>query len=154
MTSLFKPEAPIEEVISDAGKLSNSFKKTDYVIIFAGIKNILQDRKVDQNKLNKICNGLKNTNVIFIGATYCANRVILNKFVYNFNVNLVKTTRNYSDMQYIETNRILNKGQIINKKLELKHASKVLLWEHIYSAFIINKFVNYKNLKYIETDSN
>ena len=93
--------------------------------------------------------------MIFIGATYCANRNILNKFVYKFNVSLVKISRKYSNVQYVETNRILNNAQLVNRRLDLKYVFKKLVFEHINSTIITNMCINYDNLTLIkcrETD--
>ncbi|KAJ8964701.1 hypothetical protein NQ314_004693 [Rhamnusium bicolor] len=64
--SHFKPNAYMEDVVENADKLCRNYDKFDYVIILASIKNLLNGRKVDFEKLRSTLNTLHNTNVIFL----------------------------------------------------------------------------------------
>lgn len=151
VSSFFKPNAAFEEVTSSATAMCTNFTKSDHVIIFAGIANVLRGKPLNILKLTNLLMGLKNTNVSIVSCTYCRNRNFLNKFIYEFNVNLVKAERKFDHVRYIETNRVLNREGIYNYKPYLNYTTKNIILKSIYTDHIRNKFINYENLKEVMT---
>lgn len=154
VSSFFKPNATFEEVTSNIHKMGGTFTKMDHIIIFAGITNVLRGKKFDTQKLNNILMRLNNTNVTILSCTYCRNRNILNKFIYEYNVNLVKAARKFNHVRYFETNRILKNENVYNYKPELNYITKKTIFNNVFTEHIRNKYINYDNIIEVVSDVN
>lgn len=132
--------------------MSKNLGKKDYVIIFAGTLNAVRGRSLSEYNIKTVLKDLQNTNVILVGAAFHKTRQILNKFIYEMNNTLFSIASSYDHINYVDANHILNNATSeIFYRNELKYIAKKLIFNDIYNKFVINEYINYSNLRVIET---
>lgn len=149
ISAFYKPNARFEDVVSNLTEMGKDLGKADHIIVFAGTINALRGTAVDEIRLRNIFNGLKNTNISIIGIPYCKNRLILNRFIFDINLKLAALARTLENVRYIDTNKFLSNNGLVNYSPAVKYITKKAIIESIYDKIIVNKFINYSNLKQI-----
>jgi len=131
VTSFFKPNAFFDEVLDVIPKACRDFTSDDHIFIFAGTSDVLKGKKIDLNKVTKLLTDLYHTNVTLLGTTYCQGRTILNSFMFDFNCNLVRLSRSFMHVNYVETNKILRNANFKNYSPVLSYAAKKIILKSV-----------------------
>ena len=131
VSCFYKPNALIEDVVTDCAKLTKTYNKNDHIIILAGVNNIIRGRNMKTAFLNNLLAGLNYTNVIIMGVPYVHRRDILNKLCYNFNTLIFTEACKFDNVKYIDPNIIFQWENYINKKLELTYGAKQKLFRNV-----------------------
>ncbi|KAK9738219.1 hypothetical protein QE152_g10089 [Popillia japonica] len=137
-TSIVKPNGLFEYVVEDIGNLTNSFTRTDYVIILAGTNNALRGVKLNEVTLKQTFINLKHTNAIVLGVPYWKNRVVLNKFAYDINLQLYnEIIRTSPSSMFVETSSVL--GSYIRNGLHINYKEKFDLTRNLCDILTKNE---------------
>lgn len=129
-----KPNAKLEDVISNIDSLSADMDKHDYVIIMAGNNDILKGTSIKKDNLNKCLNNLKHTNSIVCSIPFSKNKPILNHLVYEANVILYEAAKNHNkDVWFFDVNKILKFHHFQIHGIHLNNNGKITL-----CRFLIN----------------
>ena len=142
VSAVFKPNALFLDVVKDLPKMCKKFNFDDHIFVIGGTADCLKGKCVDKNKLFSILSELKHTNVTLLSTTYCQNRLVLSKFMYDFNCVLFKTSGCFHNVNYVETNRILQESSVSNYYLNLTYFVKKV----IIDCTVQQTFVNNNNL--------
>lgn len=153
--NIFKPNAEFEEVIKDVATSTKDFNEKDYVVVFAGSNNALNNNTININTLRNALNNLKGTNVVLISIPYwCNGNKTINNNIYYLNCEIFKEIKsNYSDIRFIDSNCILKTNCYTQYGLHLNKRGKYKLLRYIFDCIkkdsnVINS-INYNNLKVI-----
>lgn len=135
VSTIFKPNATLEVVLSDVFKLTTDFTKNDYIVIIGGANNALKGNIINQDFLRNLKQPLAKTNTLLLSVPYWYGRNILNNIIYNINCNLYKTLHQY--LKYVDINGIVSRTDYTRHGLHLNHRGKMNIFNYI--AKIINK---------------
>lgn len=83
-------KVPTETLVNQFAPLSRNFTKNDFVVLFSGMVNALQGKIIDDSCWDTISEISIRTNLIIVTPPYCANRGVLNNFIYKFNLDIRK----------------------------------------------------------------
>lgn len=153
VTSFIKHNALLDQIVEDALNLTNGYGKEDYVIIMGGLTNTLKGVTVDQSVSAMLKNISEYTNVVVMTVPLWKNRIILNKFINEYNIRLhfeLCVNNEKSDLlTYLNVNAILSNKSfyVIRKRLLMKYYGKVRLMKYI--KMLIYKQLTEKEQKII-----
>lgn len=151
VSSFFKPNSTLSNVLNDLHLLCNDFTKEDHVVIIAGTIDALKGHCPRSNDVIGCLKKLENTNVCLIGTAFCEQRNILNNFMYDINSVFAQCASTYDYVSYLDCNRVFKMKVYRKFSLFLKYSAKCLIFKHYVSYFLVNPFVDYNNLTVIPT---
>ena len=107
-TSIFKPGATMEQVLRNVGSLASDFSRDDFVVVVAGMNNVLDTYQTNFKSINSRLLQLKHTNVIITSVPYTRSNRLLNDAIYNFNCRLYDNMhRIKKDIMYVDVNNVI-----------------------------------------------
>lgn len=127
ISSIVKPNATLDQVISDLDSLTKTFSKKDFVIIIGGTNNALFNKEITNNtflNMNKIS---KKTNIILYSIPHWLNNWKANKSIFHQNNKIQNIIRRNSDIVYIDSNRYMSSHDYTSHGLHLNHKGKLKL---------------------------
>lgn len=142
VTSFLKPNALFEEVLNVIPKACSDFNFNDHIFILAGTSDVLKDKKVNKDQICKLLTSLYRTNVTIFSTTYCHGRVVLNDLMYKFNCDLVRISKCFSHVKYIETNKILKDANVTNFYPTVGYRNKKIILKSVLFSTILYLSVN------------
>lgn len=150
VSSLFKPNARVEDVILDMKTLCCNYTSFDHVIVLAGSVNARRGCSVVSEIVEDTLKTVTNTNVYILGVPFAGNRRVLNNFAYNINDRLYNIAHKFSHVKFVDINYILHNENITSSSIHLNYKMKQLVLGHLIENVLLNTSINYNNLKYIQ----
>lgn len=136
--SVFKPNALLEDVVSDIHKLTTNFSKSDFVFIIAGTNDVLKGKTLNKNALSKCFKLSQKTNVIFVSVPYVKNRNILNKLIYDYNCSIKQEIKNsVLKMYFLNINNYIRSDHYTDQGIHLNKRGKFIM------CSVIKKFLEF-----------
>jgi len=161
VSSLFKPNASFEGVVKDLRAITNDFGRNDFVVIMAGVNDILKSRRLTKQKILDVLKVLSNTNTIIISIPFCPRRHVLNNFIFEANLTLYEAiaSANHHNVFFVDSNSVIDFGGMTREGLHLNRSGKWLLFQCVSKLILQNhphnlSTVCHDNLIYITTSDN
>lgn len=133
ITSIFKPNATLEDVLEDLAKLVTDFSKRYYVIIMGSSNNALNSKKIDVEFLENIKLILRKTNTVWLSVPYWHGQQDLNQFIYKINCLLYNSVSTCEYVNFIDVNSIIINTDYTQHGLHLNGRGKHKIFNHILS---------------------
>lgn len=126
--SIFKPNAPFGNVVTDVNLLSKNFTKKDYILIIGGSNNYYKQSAKLINEYKKVIDNCNHTNVIFctIPFNYCKNSTVNNAIQF-INSSLLKLNTQSTNSKFIDINLYLGRNAFTKHGLHLNTKGKNIL---------------------------
>lgn len=132
ITSIVKHNARMENISENIEQLTKHFTKKDFVIVSGGVRNALTDSKISEvvySRLSLIC---KYTNLIVLSIPLWRNRVVLNRFIDQINIQLFEFIQaQASGHTFININSFLGSSSFNVLGNKTKYRAKLQIGERI-----------------------
>ena len=158
--SIFKPGATMEEVLEDVGRLCAGFSYGDYVVVMAGLNNVLRNVAPNFKVINRRLMQARRTNIILATIPYCSRDAELNTSIYSYNSMFYNyiTSNIKKSFLYLDVNTVIRSNDIVRNSIHLNKNGIYKLYKCVCSnmqAFKpnINSFVNFNNLIELQTEN-
>lgn len=141
VSSIFKPNAMFNEVVQDLRALTADFDKQDYVIVMAGINDILSFHQITRKKLENVLRILTHTNIVFVSIPYWPGRRVLNNIIYQANSNIYNEIMAASPghtVFFVDVNYLIDFTHMTRSGLHLRFSGKHLVFNYISDIINFN----------------
>lgn len=153
VTTLFKPNATIKNVISNIHQLTSNFTLNDHVIIMAGSNDVLNNTTVDTNFIKNSLDTINHTNTIIVGAFFRQNYFNHNFKTCELNAFFKNISNSLKNSQFIEPNTIINYSDMTSFGLHLNKNGKHKLMKCV-ANYIHNPTTSHVCLDLNQSDTN
>ncbi|KAK4878180.1 hypothetical protein RN001_010686 [Aquatica leii] len=158
--NIFKPNALLEDVISDVKKLTREFTSNDYVVIIGGSNNAIMGARMNVKQISTKLRELMNKiNIVIMSTPYWHNckENWVNEVIQQNNSKLysyLSGSGSQDNFRYIDVNSELATRDFTKHGLHMNSAGKVKLLKRLIQKTnnftpCSNKFVNVDNLVYV-----
>lgn len=149
VNSIFKPNAKINEIITDVKNLTKKFNFNDFVIIIGGANDFMY--KTNPHTFSKtfrdIRNSLNYTNVIISSIPYNIKFGSLNNSIYKLNKYLSNLCEDNFNFYFFDINSITNLKLYTNDNTHINYKGKKLIVTSLIN--VINSIIHTNSLNTI-----
>lgn len=156
VSSLFKPNATFDNVTKEAQAFTCDFGSSDYVLIMAGINDILQFQQITKEKISHLLSVLQHTNTFVLSIPYWQGRDVLNNLIFEANNNIYRAVNDVEASQsakFIDVNSLINYSHMTRAGLHVKLSGKRVVFKYISEIIMHDRSISnnkhHSNLIYI-----
>ena len=154
--SIFKPNACVIDVMSDAASLTRSFGVDDFVVLLAGTNNIIKNQQLNHSSLSTVLNNMSHTKIIVLTVPYQCYDMTINDRIFRFNTNLYnycmsRESKAPGNLFYYDVNYYLeqSKPSHINFNLSIRKKERL----SVYIREIVQNITSLKLKRTLKTSN-
>ncbi|CAG9774003.1 unnamed protein product [Ceutorhynchus assimilis] len=136
VSALIKENALLDDVVKEVFNYTRHFDKKDYVILMAGVTNLVKGRHIEEKTIQTIKSVGKYTNVIICSVPLWKNNTLVNNFINEYNKMMSNRLCN-GDMSncFLHFNAFIGNKDIYfnynNNNLYIKYRGKLHSYHHV-----------------------
>lgn len=129
--TIFKPNAKFRNVTDNLEELTENFGRQDHVVVITGSNDITAGTELERSVLDRMKLISNKTNVMVVSVSGFYHNSTFRHQVYDFNNRLRNYCRSEYNTRFLDTNKLLSRGNLSRDGIHLNKSGKLELMRHI-----------------------